>query len=249
MASTIEQKEAARVTWRHLLRYAAIADLVVMAVVGIALRDKEALVFAAAIFVGILFLRIRSGLAGVVMLGVLSLDAVVFMLPAAASNSTHSDHFVDLLIPTSLAVISVAGVLGALGSLWLHRRPRSETRTAAIVAQAMIAVFIVALIAGSVSQRTSKAESARAGDIRVEMRNTAFLQKTLTGSAGPVSVAVSNHDLFWHTFTIDALHVNVDVPIGANRRVTFNAPPGRYEFYCRVPGHKAAGMHGTLEIT
>ena len=50
------------------------------------------------------------------------------------------------------------------------------------------------------------------------------------------------------TFTIDALHVNVDVPIGANRRVTFSAAPGRYEFYCRVPGHKAAGMKGTLIV-
>jgi uncharacterized cupredoxin-like copper-binding protein len=45
------------------------------------------------------------------------------------------------------------------------------------------------------------------------------------------------------------MHVNVDVPIGANRRVAFNAPPGRYEFYCRVPGHRAAGMKGILTIT
>ena len=89
----------------------------------------------------------------------------------------------------------------------------------------------------------------RAGDVRVEMRNTAFLEKTLTAQGGSISVAVANHDLFWHTFTIDALHVNVDAPIGANRRVTFDAAPGRYEFYCRVPGHRAAGMHGILIVT
>jgi plastocyanin len=113
----------------------------------------------------------------------------------------------------------------------------------------MVAVFIVALIAGVVSQRASRAETARTGDIRVEMRNTAFLQTALQGRSGSISVAVANHDLFWHTFTIDAMHVNVDVPIGANRRVAFNAPPGRYEFYCRVPGHRAAGMKGILTIT
>ena len=104
-----QPKQAAGITWRHLLRYAAIADLLVMAIVGIAVRDKEALAFAAAILVGILFLRIRSGIAGVIMIGVLSLDAAVFMLPAAASNSTHRGRFVDLLIPLSLAVISVSG--------------------------------------------------------------------------------------------------------------------------------------------
>jgi plastocyanin len=243
-----QQKEAAGITWRHLLRYAAIADLIVMAVVGIAVRDKEALAFAGAILIGIVFLRIRSGLAGVIMIGVLSLDAAVFMLPAAASNSLHRDHFVNLLIPLSLAVISVSGLLAAIGSIFRHRRPEASGRTAAVVAQAMVAVFIVALIAGTVSQRASRAETARAGDIRVEMRNTAFLQTALQGQGGSISVAVSNHDLFWHTFTIDVLHVNADVPIGANRRVTFNAPPGRYEFYCRVPGHRAAGMHGTLTV-
>jgi len=244
-----QPKQAAGITWRHLLRYAAIADLLVMAVVGIAVRDKEALAFAAAILVGILFLRIRSGIAGVLMIGVLSLDAAVFMLPAAASNSTHRGRFVDLLIPLSLAVISVSGALAAVGSVFRHRLPETSGRAAAVVLQATIAVFIVALIAGTISQRTSKAEVARAGDITVEMRNTAFLQKTLTAQGGSISVAVANHDLFWHTFTIDALHVNVDVPIGANRRVTFNAPPGRYEFYCRVPGHRAAGMHGILTVS
>ena len=244
-----QPKQAAGITWRHLLRYAAIADLLVMAIVGIAVRDKEALAFAAAILVGILFLRIRSGIAGVIMIGVLSLDAAVFMLPAAASNSTHRGRFVDLLIPLSLAVISASGALAAVGSVFRHRLPETSGRAAAVVLQATIAVFIVALIAGTISQRTSKAEVARAGDITVEMRNTAFLQKTLTAQGGSISVAVANHDLFWHTFTIDALHVNVDVPIGANRRVTFNAPPGRYEFYCRVPGHRAAGMHGILTVS
>ncbi len=247
--TVLREKEAAAITWRHLLRYAAIADLVVMAVVGIAVRDKEALAFAGAILIGIVLLRIRSGLAGVIMIGVLSLDAAVFMLPAAASNSVHRGTFVDLLIPLSLAVISIAGLLAAVGSLFHHSRPATSGRAAPVVLQTILAVFLVALIAATVSQRTSKAEVARAGDVRVEMRNTAFLEKTLTAQGGSISVAVANHDLFWHTFTIDALHVNVDAPIGANRRVTFDAQPGRYEFYCRVPGHRAAGMHGILIVT
>jgi plastocyanin len=220
-----------------------------MAVVGIAVRDKEALGFAGTILIGILFLRIRNGLAGVVMLGVLSLDAAVFMLPAAASNSAHRGRFLDLLIPLSLGVISIAGLLAAIGSIFRHKSPQANKREAPVVMQTIVAVFIVALIAGTVAQRTSKAEVARTGDVRVEMRNTAFLQTALSAQGGSISVAVANHDLFWHTFTIDALHVNADVPIGANRRVTFKAAPGRYEFYCRVPGHKAAGMKGTLTVS
>jgi plastocyanin len=170
------------------------------------------------------------------------------MLPAAASNSTHKGGFTDLLIPLSLAVISVAGALASVGSLFSHKRPEGEGHTAAVVAQAAIAVFIVALIAGTVAQRSSKSEASQTGDIKLEMRNTAFLQTELSAHSGTIAVAVSNHDLFWHTFTIDALHVNIDTPIGADRRITFTAPPGRYEFYCRVPGHRAAGMKGTLTV-
>src|SRR5256886_16957668 len=197
-----QQKQAAGITWRHLLRYAAIADLLVMAIVGIAVRDKEALVFAGAILIGIAFLRIRSGLAGIIMLGVLSLDAAVFMLPAAASNSAHRGRFVDLLIPLSLAVISISGAVAAVGSIFRHRRPETSGRSAAVVAQAMVAVFIVALIAGVVSQRASRAETARTGDIRVDMRNTAFLQETLQGRTGSISYAAFCLEISCHTFAL-----------------------------------------------
>ena len=235
-------------SWHHILRVAALADLVVIAVVGLAFRDNEALAFAGVILVGLFFLRIRSGLAGVVMLGVLLLDAAVFMLPAAASNAAHRGSVRGVLIPISLAVISLAGVAAAVGSLFRHSKPQKESRAAPIVGQVAVAVLILAIIAGVAAQRSAKLIVALPGDLRVTMRNTAFEQTSLRATAGPVGVAVSNHDLFWHTFTIDSLHVNVDVPTGGLRRVSFTAAPGTYEFYCRVPGHRAAGMKGTLIV-
>ena len=57
-----------------------------------------------------------------------------------------------------------------------------------------------------------------------------------------------NHDLFWHTSTIDELHVDLEAPLGGTREATFTAAPGSYRFYCRVPAHAAAGMRGTLTI-
>jgi plastocyanin len=64
-----------------------------------------------------------------------------------------------------------------------------------------------------------------------------------------VTVVLTNHDLFWHTFTINELHVNLEAPMGGTREVTFTAPPGSYRFYCRVPARAAAGMRGTLTST
>ena len=51
-----------------------------------------------------------------------------------------------------------------------------------------------------------------------------------------------------HTFVIDELDVKVEVQPGANGTATINAPAGTYTFYCDVPGHREAGMEGTLTI-
>jgi uncharacterized cupredoxin-like copper-binding protein len=50
-----------------------------------------------------------------------------------------------------------------------------------------------------------------------------------------------------HDFTIPSLGVHVVAQPGAT--VTFGvtfASPGAYEFFCTVPGHATAGMHGTI---
>jgi hypothetical protein len=48
--------------------------------------------------------------------------------------------------------------------------------------------------------------------------------------AGPIvdlfTVAGVLYDLFWHTFTIDELDVDLEAPLGGTREATFTAPPG-----------------------
>jgi len=92
------------------------------------------------------------------------------------------------------------------------------------------------------------ARPAAAGELALDFSNTAFHPAALTARRGQVTVDLTNHDLFWHTFTIDRPAVNVDVPVGGVRRVTLTIPPGTYQFYCRIPGHRQAGMVGTLTV-
>jgi plastocyanin len=53
-----------------------------------------------------------------------------------------------------------------------------------------------------------------------------------------------------HDFTVDALRVQIAATAGQTVRGALQAPatPGRYPFYCSVPGHRQAGMTGTLVV-
>ena len=35
---------------------------------------------------------------------------------------------------------------------------------------------------------------------------------------------------------------------GSSKTLTLNLKPGTYKFFCSVPGHRAAGMEGTLTV-
>ncbi len=76
----------------------------------------------------------------------------------------------------------------------------------------------------------------------------AFSSEELVANTGEITVHLDNHDLWWHTFTIDELGIDLQAPMGANPQITFNAPPGTYRFYCDIPGHVSVGMQGTLIV-
>jgi len=63
-----------------------------------------------------------------------------------------------------------------------------------------------------------------------------------------VTLSLPNNGVAAHNFSIDALGISVDIAPGETKTVSVNAPAGTYEFYCNVPGHKEAGMVGTLTV-
>jgi uncharacterized cupredoxin-like copper-binding protein len=63
-----------------------------------------------------------------------------------------------------------------------------------------------------------------------------------------VAFSLPNEGAAPHNFSIDELEIDVDIDPGAQEEVVINAPAGEYEFYCNVPGHREAGMVGTLVV-
>jgi uncharacterized cupredoxin-like copper-binding protein len=72
--------------------------------------------------------------------------------------------------------------------------------------------------------------------------------KELTIGTGPQTIAITNTGVSLHDFTIDELDIKVDLPAGETTNVEINADPGSYTFYCSIPGHRQAGMEGTLTV-
>ena len=114
--------------------------------------------------------------------------------------------------------------------------------------------------AGGQQPPAAGGEAAAAGAaVTVEGVDIAWIyngQRTAPGQGVTVTVApgttisLPNTGATLHNFAVDELGVDVDMPVGETVEATIpaDAAPGEYEFYCNVPGHKQAGMVGTLVI-
>ncbi len=80
----------------------------------------------------------------------------------------------------------------------------------------------------------------------------AFNTKSLKAKAGTVTLSMSNPSTFPHGISVEGHGVDKDghvVQQGGTSAVTVKLTPGTYTFYCPVPGHRQAGMQGTLTVT
>jgi uncharacterized cupredoxin-like copper-binding protein/mono/diheme cytochrome c family protein len=83
---------------------------------------------------------------------------------------------------------------------------------------------------------------------QLEAYDIGWREKELTIGTGKQIIAITNTGTSLHDFTIDELNIKVDLPAGETTNVEIDAPVGTYTFYCSIPGHRAAGMEGTLTV-
>ncbi len=108
---------------------------------------------------------------------------------------------------------------------------------------------------GTPSAATPGAEAAGSGaaaatTVTVEMADILFVQTELSIPANTdVTFHFVNNGAAVHNFLIDEPQVySGDLQPGGMSDVTVNLPAGTYEYYCSVPGHRQAGMVGTLTV-
>ena len=80
----------------------------------------------------------------------------------------------------------------------------------------------------------------------------AYSTKSLTAKAGKVSIDFENASPLPHNVTIESSSGKTvgATPTfsGGSKTLSVELKPGTYKFYCSVPGHRQAGMEGTLTV-
>jgi len=90
-------------------------------------------------------------------------------------------------------------------------------------------------------------EGAR--QVEVVAGDFAFDPAEIEAEAGEDLVIALTSDDILHDFTIDELDVQVTADAGETEEGGISdLEPGDYTYYCSVPGHREAGMEGTLTV-
>jgi plastocyanin len=79
-----------------------------------------------------------------------------------------------------------------------------------------------------------------------------YTTTSLTAKAGAVSIDFTNKAPLSHNLTVASSSGEVlgatPTFTGGSKTLSLTLKPGTYKFYCTVPGHRAAGMEGTLTV-
>lgn len=236
-----------RFGWRGLLLFAGWAVVASLVIPMLTQLNFEPFILAmvAPVAVGLL-LALRWPRVGIVWVAVVSLALLVFSAPFLLDALAHPEalaDFIPLVVFTVGLLVAVLVAVPAFREVRMPARPSRAPGAVAVAAGVAVAVAAVLSVVASTGIESVPPES---GDLLVVTEDIAFLQDEISVPAGEVAVHVENRDGTRHTFTIDALGVDLEVPPGSSQRTTFQAPPGTYRFYCRP---HTPGMEGQLVVT
>ncbi|HET9613317.1 MAG TPA: cupredoxin domain-containing protein [Candidatus Limnocylindrales bacterium] len=188
---------------------------------------------------------------------VLSIPAVLFLLMNAPFLGFPLLHPADATFPAAITLIVGTPVLVMSGVIAYREGGRGSSGTgsrAPFVATAVAGLTVGAAATGTLAAATGGggivlAAPPTKNEILVA-RDVSYTPSTFTLTSGDVlGLYVENEDPTSHSFDIDSLAIHVQIP--ANATVLVPIQPtgtGTLEFYCAIPGHRAAGMVGTIDV-
>ncbi len=241
--TAIVDTPAAKGTWRRLLGMVVGLTILTMIVVTVFAGFIPPFVVFFVLFVVGWWLLGRGGKAGPIVLIIGFVAFVVLSAPFIIPSLTVPAAAGDFITGWASIVLGIVGLIAAIAALrGGDATPSAAPRTTGRV---LAAILILSVVVGVVARVTYDEPARAAEDISLTAADFEFSSESLEADGGEVSVYVTNEDQTIHTFTIDDLDVDLVIPGGTSARVTFDAEPGTYEFYC-VPHEE--DMEGELTV-
>jgi plastocyanin len=237
--------KATGIGWTELLFWSALG--VAVALVGGMIAFGEfvppLLVFAVPFVIGALVIRRRprGGAITLAVVGVLTLALnLPFLVPSLGVPASTEDFIMSSVVLILLIVLLVGAIAAIRTS---GSGPAPAARSVGLAAMALIGLAIATAAAARVTHDSAVAQP---GDVQIVTSDIEFSHEHINVDAGEVTLFVENKDTTLHTFTIDELGVDLQIPSNSAARVTFDIPAGSYEFEC-VPHSDV--MKGTIEAS
>jgi plastocyanin len=149
-----------------------------------------------------------------------------------------------LLLGIAISAVGVAGCGGSSSS--------STSSSPSSAATSSTSTASAASSSAPASGGAAASGGAQTLHLAAATSQLVFNVKALKAKAGTVTLSMSNPSTLAHGVAIQGHGVNATGKIvsqGGVSAVTAKLAPGTYTFYCPVPGHRQAGMQGTLVVT
>jgi plastocyanin len=154
--------------------------------------------------------------------------------------------FASVLTPVAVAVL-IAGC-GSSSSSSSESKETSSSASSTAQAPATTSTSTATTSASSTAGSATTSLSLAAnpeGQLKYDTTS-------LSAKAGKVSIDFTNSSPIPHNVTLEsssgAKVGNTPTFQGGSKTLTVNLKPGTYKFFCSVPGHRMAGMEGTLVV-
>ncbi len=163
----------------------------------------------------------------------------------------------SLSVAAAGLIVLLAGC-GSSSSTSTTAATSSAASAAATTSSAIVTSTTVTMAAAAeTTTRTTQSAATGSGATLALAANAEGELKYSTTSltaekAGHVSIAFTNMSPLGHNVTVATTSGTVvgATPTfqGGTQTLSLNLKPGTYKFYCSVPGHRMAGMEGTLTV-
>jgi plastocyanin len=182
--------------------------------------------------------------------------ALVLSALALSALGLRSDSFPPSRIVLAGVVAYFVALVGATATFAvLNARDEQRKRDAEQV-EAAATVPAGGEQTTTTTGTTTTTEAAKGGGETVKVSSpadgsTVYEPSKLTAKAGSVTIDYHNPSPVDHSIAIEGGGETLDeseIAAGTTLTASADLEPGRYVYYCTVPGHREAGMVGTLTV-